>query len=168
MVDNINRGKTLSCGCLHREVMSARATHGRSRTTEHRIWLSMKRRCLDPANKAYKNYGGRGITVCQSWLKFEEFFSDMGLRPDPSMSIERRDNNAGYCPENCYWGTREEQANNKRNSLLLTFRGETLTVAMWQKRLGFRGAVVYERLKMGWSIERSLTEPCRKLPRRKK
>ena len=115
----------------------------------------MKSRCLNSANKAYKNYGGRGITICDKWLEFEEFHKDMGNQPD-GMSIERIDNNKGYSKDNCKWATSEEQNNNRFNNHILFYKGISLTIAQWEHRLGMCKSKLHYRLKWGWSIQRAL------------
>lgn len=107
-------GYTQSCGCLWRERITkhGQTTHYRF-TGTYTSWKSMKRRCSDPNYHQFKDYGGRGITVCERWLTFENFFADMGQRPK-GHSIERVDNNAGYSPENCVWIVSRDQHKNKR------------------------------------------------------
>lgn len=102
-----------SCGCWRREF---RRKHGQSDTPIFNIWKSMRQRCRDPKDKEFKNYGGRGIAVCERWLSFQNFFDDMGERP-PGMSLDRIDNDGNYEPDNCRWATPREQRANQRKSL---------------------------------------------------
>lgn len=132
---NLTRGLSTSCGCFRREkAITDKTIHGfcgrKKIRSEWKCWTKMKERCLNKNDRSYHRYGGRGITVCDSWLEsFENFISDMGLKPSPKHSIERMDNNLGYSPDNCRWATAIEQSNNRRDNRIVTFRGFTGTLA---------------------------------------
>jgi hypothetical protein len=151
---------TKSCGCWDSEVTARRnRTHGMSKTPEHGIWESMRKRCTNPRSKDYLSYGGRGITVCKEWNDFAQFYRDMGPRPSSRHSIERLDNDKGYSPDNCIWASPMRQANNKRTSRLLTHAGRTQTLAQWSRETGMHYTRILARLKRGWSVAKALTEP---------
>lgn len=107
---HLANGKTQSCGC-------GWTSHGMTNSNEYRVWDSMVRRCHNPSHHAFKNYGARGITVCDKWKDFEGFFEDMGSQP-AGMTLERKDNSLGYSKDNCKWATVAEQARNRRSTKL--------------------------------------------------
>jgi len=117
-ISNVKSGNTKSCGCLQKEVASKQMmVHGMFKTKTYVSWQCMLNRCLNNKYKFYKNYGGRGIKVCDRWKKFENFYEDMRERPSDK-SLDRINNNGNYYKENCRWATDKEQCNNRRNNLL--------------------------------------------------
>lgn len=125
-----------------------------------RAWYAMRERCNTENHPAFKNYGGRGITICERWGHIDNFIEDMFPTWLSGLTIERVDNNKGYSPENCVWAGRKEQANNRRSNKAITFNGVTLTVAQWAQRMGIRKNTLVNRLGIrGWPIERALTTP---------
>lgn len=126
---------------------------------ERRAWHQARQRCNCKTHKQYADYGGRGITVCKRWNVYENFIADMEPRP-PGYTLERRNNSKGYSPSNCYWATQAEQQRNRRDTIKLTFKGETLCVAEWARRLGLSPVAVHQRLKLGWTIRQAVTLPA--------
>ena len=159
--DGLNSGVSRSCGCLRADVTTVRnITHGKSRTSEHNVWKSMSGRCKTPTCAGYRNYGARGISVCERWSSFENFLADMGPRPSPRHTLERNENDGPYSPENCRWATRKEQANNKRNNARVVYNGETRTIAQWAERVGLRPMTLWFRLnRRHWPVDKALTSP---------
>ena len=160
-VDLIN-GRTKSCGCLSKEMSAARikitaTKHGRRKSRIYQIWLNMKQRCTNSAYKQYSDYGGRGITVCERWAEsFEAFATDMGEPPSGEHTIERRDTDGNYEPNNCHWATRSEQALNKRNNVNLTHDGRTQTATEWARENGINPATLRSRLSRGWTVDQAI------------
>ncbi len=147
----VRRGNTSSCGCLFTERMVARnTTHGLSKRPEYKIWKDMRARCSNPNDSDFHNYGGRGIKVCERWDDFAHFFTDMGPRP-PSGTVERKDVNGDYEPDNCIWDTWEAQANNKRTNVNLTMDGKTQSLTRWCRHYGIERRKVSYRLRIGMS-----------------
>ena len=163
----LRSGHTKSCGCFHKERSSAASyKHGQSSypnsgraTKEYNTWAVMRRRCQDDSCDEYKNYGGRGISVCDSWDSFEHFYADMGDAPSSSHSIDRIDVNGDYCKSNCRWATVTQQARNRRNTTYLTANGETLPLQTWAERQGIKGTVIHARLKRGWGVDKAIFTP---------
>ena len=155
-------GRTQSCGCLHREQLSAAKTiHGATGTPEYRNWQHLIRRCYESTGKSYASYGGRGIRVCDRWRNsFENFLSDMGPRPSPDHSIDRIDNNGNYDPENCRWATRSEQARNTRANRYLTVDGETHLLCEWSELMDLDASLILCRIRRyGWSVREAVLTP---------
>jgi hypothetical protein len=126
----------------------------------------MKQRCNDPGHRAFKNYGGRGISIHPAWMDFATFRDDIlceiGPCPSPKHELDRIDNDGNYQPGNIRWATASEQCNNKRSNRLLTLNGESHTVIEWSRILNMNVWTLWQRLQMGWSDERALTQPLRK------
>jgi len=156
-------GKSKSCGCIQREIAKKmKTTHDRFGTAEYSSWQHMKDRCLNKKNDAYKYYGERGITVCDSWIVFENFYKDMGKCPN-KMTLERIDNFDSYFKQNCKWATRKEQSNNTRRNHLLELNGVTMNIKQWSEVIGINYKTLLGRINdSGWSIERALTTPLLK------
>ena len=126
---------------------------------ERTAWHNMRQRCRNPKNPGYKDYGARGITICERWSSFALFLEDMGPRPSDKHSLDRYpDNNGNYEPGNCAWRTMREQHNNVRNNRWITWNGRTLTAAQWGRETGIKGGAILHRIDLGWSIERALTQ----------
>jgi len=148
--------KTEHCGSC--AVRISRTRHGASHTPEHQAWGSMLQRCQNPAHKEFHHYGGRGIAVDERWQVFENFYEDMGARPEGT-SLDRIDNERGYSPDNCRWATPYEQQQNRRNNVRYTVNGRTKVLAEWLRETGLPSSTVQNRLRRGWSIHRALTTP---------
>jgi hypothetical protein len=120
----------------------------------------MKARCGNPKDKAYYNYGGRGIRVCDAWLHdFSAFIGHIGSRPDPQHTLDRVDNSKGYEPGNVVWATRKEQQRNRRVNRILTYRGKAMCVTAWAEEVGLCKDTIETRLRLGWSTHEALTRP---------
>lgn len=156
-VDHLASGETR--GCASQGKWSGAA--GQHRST-YRSWEHMLDRCYNERHPHYDRYGGRGITVCDSWRNsFVEFLRDMGERPT-GLTLEREDVDANYEPSNCRWATYKEQNRNKTNGTSLEFDGKIMSVTEWAEFLGVRRGVLFGRLNSGWSVEKTLTTPVRK------
>ncbi len=159
----VRYGTTNSCGCIKSEQLAARnkasARHGYFGTRTYASWASMICRCEDPTHEAYHRYGGRGIKICKEWREdFCNFLKDMGERP-ADRSLDRIDPNGNYCPENCRWATRLEQARNTRRTRRLTLDGVTLTLTEWAEKTGISSRMLHNRLRSHWHLRDALTVP---------
>ena len=165
-VGNLNNGHTKSCGCLRADRCKTNFTkHGLESTRLYDIWRDMRLRCYDERNISYNRYGGRGITICDEWKEDVKAFYDWAIKNgyNDGLTIERIDNDGNYSPENCRWATVKEQANNRRSNVLVTHKGKTQTMKEWANEVGTPYKVVWARMqKLGWSVERALTDPVRK------
>lgn len=146
---DLTTGNTKSCGCNQEH-------HGLRHIPEYNVWATMIRRCCNPRNTRFKDYGGRGITVCDRWQhSFSSFYADMGQRPTSKHSIDRIDNDLGYSPENCRWATREEQGRNRRINRFITHNGETQCLQEWANRIGISHESLRKRIEthgVEWAI----------------
>lgn len=158
-VSDLVSGHTKSCGCLVYDTSSmVNRTHGLRKTKEYNIWSNMKRRCMDQNNLNYKNYGARGISVCDKWTKsFHDFYKDMGNCPD-GKTLERIDNNGNYEPNNCKWATIKEQMRNQRTNCNITFNKITMCITDWASHTGIPYRCLKERFIRGWSAKDALTK----------
>lgn len=158
--DLLKSGNNKSCGCYHKKFLK---THGFKGSPEYSSWQGMKTRCTNSKAPNYKIYGNRGIKVCKQWINsFENFLADMGLKPSPTHSIDRIDNNGDYTPDNCKWSTRIDQGNNKRANKYITYKEETLTYAQWGRRIGINPNCLGRRFYYGWPVEKIIETPIRK------
>jgi hypothetical protein len=161
-INSLHNGLTRSCGCLrsettaHKNVLSA--THGLRNSVEYRIWTSMLSRCRNPKYENYPHYGGRGISVCKRWAKFENFYADLGPRPLGAFQLDRKDNDGNYTPKNCRWATPKQNSRNKRNTLMTTYQGTVMPLIAAAELCGVKYPTLQYRVKRGWSADRLFME----------
>lgn len=154
--NNLKSGNSTSCGCFRDEILPHNKTHGMTRTPLYAVWRQMIQRCINPKAKGFNRYGARGITVCQRWRNFQNFYEDMGDRFNGA-TIERINTNGNYEPENCRWATMIDQARNKTSNRLITLWGKTQSLAAWTDELDMNYQLVHRRLRNGWSEQDALT-----------
>ena len=161
---NLRSGGAKSCGCVNKErIRLLKLTHNKCYTPEYETWAGMVKRCYNSNNKAFKNYGGRGIKICNEWRKsFSAFYDYVGQRPTLKHTIERIDNNRGYFPGNVKWATRKEQNNNRRSNHNITFEGRTMNLTQWAKTLSINRLTLSSRIVIqGWSTEKAFCSPVK-------
>lgn len=156
----LRRGGLISCG-LCQPRLGGPPKHGMSGTPLYRRWLSMIGRCTLPSQANYDRYGGRGISVCDRWRKFELFAEDMGESFKPGLTLDRIDGDGNYEPGNFRWATHKEQQRNTTRNRILTWSGRSLTVAEWAEELGINRNTIGVRIHRGWPVERVLGTPGR-------
>lgn len=158
----LKNGTTKSCGCLRsEEVKSHGIRHGMSRSNVYYDWCNMKARCSNPNLANYKNYGGRGISVCERWVDdFQTFYDDVSELPyfgEDGYSLDRINNDGDYEPGNVRWADDVTQCNNTRRTILIEYDGRVLSLMEWARELGINHSTLYYRIKRGWDIERAFT-----------
>lgn len=166
--DQLQGSHTISCGCFNRESVSKAAVkHGDSilRTPEYVCWENIKRRCRQDTGK----YSPKGIRVCDRWLDpengYANFLADMGRKPSPELTIERKHNTGDYCPDNCEWADMQTQARNKSSNIVVEAFGISMILADWSKFTGLPYNTLKSRLKqLGWTAEKALSTPTKNTP----
>jgi len=161
--DNLRNGSVKSCGCLIKDKNKQRATHRKSNIRLYNIWRNMKARCNNSKNPDYKNYGKRGIKVCDEWINFENFYNwaiNNGYKE--KLSIDRVDVNKNYQPNNCRWISLKKQSYNKRNSFFINIKGEEKCLAEWCEIYNVKYSTVYRRITRNkMSIEDAILKPIK-------
>lgn len=155
----LQSGHSTRCRSCARREGTGPVRHGMAKSSEYSIWNMMLQRCNNPNCDSYPSYGGRGIVVCERWLLFDNFISDMGGRPSRRHSIDRKDNSGPYAPWNCRWATAKEQQNNKRNVRRVVVNGESLTLSEASEKFGIPHKTIWGRLRKGWDDVAAATTP---------
>lgn len=166
---NLRNGSVKSCGCLNYN--SKNKTHGMSKSSLYNIWNGMKFRCTNKNSDSYKNYGQRGISVCEEWFNNPQSFIEWALKNgyEEGLTIDRMDNEKDYCPENCRWISKGEQAKNRRMNYCIEYKGETKTLWELCEELNLNYNLVHNRIKkLGWSFEKAINTPVNKNKRNMK
>lgn len=160
----ILKGTTKSCSCHKIGLLKGNKygfIHGGTGTGAFKSWTSMHCRCLKPNDPGYHRYGGRGIQICERWLNnFENFFADMGERPKGT-TLDRKDNDGDYSPDNCRWADKFTQDNNKSTNIPIIYKGKKQTMAQWARELGLPINALKGRKKMGWPIKDIFERPIK-------
>lgn len=162
-LDGIKNGDSKACGCLSRTGLKRYYNiHGMSRTPVYKMWNGMKLRCINPNTMSWKDYGGRGIRICDRWMRFENFYVDMGDRPSDKHSIERIDVNGNYCPENCKWILLSDQLKNTRRTRRIIFNGVAMCLSELSTLTSInRSTLQYRIFFRGMSPEVAVAKPIR-------
>lgn len=158
---DLKRSHTTSCGCYHTERIRSAKTHGVSRTRIYKIYKGMKQRCYNSNNPNYKDYGLKGVKVCDEWLDDPSAFYEWSIKNGykPSLTIDRIDSNKGYSPNNCRWATRLQQSNNLNTNKVIEFKGESRNLSEWSKITKINYSTLQQRFNRDWTTEEALTIP---------
>lgn len=160
---SLKSGNVKSCGCISKEAKH-NYKHGMTHSKLYSIWHNMKDRCYRENHRFYKDYGGRGIIVCDEWKNDFTSFYEWSIKSGykNGLTLDRIDNDSIYSPDNCRWETRTIQANNRRTNHLIEFNGEQKSLTEWSKEYSINYQTIQTRLLRGWSIEKALTTPSKK------
>jgi hypothetical protein len=166
---DLRSGKSTKCRecqlrCFQQGKVTHGATRGLSRPPEYRTWANMRGRCHNPKSPRFKDYGERGVSICERWHDFEAFFADMGPRPSSLHSIERENNNGNYEPDNCVWALPQKQNRNQRSNIIVNYQGQSVTLAEAVETANANGYPIlyhsaYSRIARGWSTVDALERP---------
>jgi hypothetical protein len=162
--NNLKMGGTKSCGCVNSLSTIKRNTkHGKSvrgaRSLVYSCWSAMKTRATNPKATGSHNYSGRGIGMDSKWNSFDEFYKDMGDPPSSKHSIDRIDVNQGYSAQNCRWADRVTQNNNRRDNVKVEWSGKTWNITDLAKAIGMNRRLLFQRIYLGWTVERAVSQP---------
>lgn len=158
----VKTGETKSCGCIFKKcIQDSNSTHGLTSTPLYRIWKSIKSRCYNTHNKAFNNYGGRGVSVCEQWrndfLSFYTWAISNGYEKGLQIDKDIKGDGLLYSPETCTIVTAKVNANNKRSNVYIEYNNESKTISQWADKVGIPMKILHQRLTRGWSFEKSLT-----------
>ena len=157
---NLKSGAVKSCGCLRKTPPNK--SHGMSHSALYRKWAAIKRRCYCKSVRSYKDYGARGIKMCEEWERSSSAFIKWALENgyEEGLTIERINNDGDYCPGNCKWIPFTEQQGNRRNCVKIEYNGKTKNLSQWCRDLGLDYSRVHNRMKkLGWTFEKAISEP---------
>lgn len=150
--NDLKRGQTSSCGCGHKEALT---THGQTKHPLFKVHVNIRKRCDDPKDKSYANYGGRGIYLCPDWYDFKIFYDwAMANGYEKGLTIERNENDGPYAPWNCSWATRKVQANNRRVCVMVSYLGQNMTVTQAAEKSGISRGTLRNRVKKGYPSDK--------------